>query len=203
MPQKQVLRIFRALSGIAITAMLGASLAQAEAVKLKIDPEHTTVSFKIRHLFSKVTGAFDKYGGDIELDPKDLKTLKVKATIQAKSINTKVPERDKHLRSKDFFEVDKFKEIKFESLRVKSVEGKKATLLGNLTIRGITKEIELAVEFNGLGPDPYGGEKAGFAAVGLINRKDFGLKWNETLETGGFLVGDEVELIIEAEATKK
>lgn len=184
--------------------VLGVSTASGETVKLKLDPAHTTVSFKIRHLFSKVTGAFDKYSGDIEFDPKDLKTLKVKGTIDAKSINTKVAERDKHLRSKDFFEVEKFKEIKFESTGVKAVNGNKATLLGNLTIRGIPKEIELAVEFNGLGADPYGGEKAGFTATGLIkNRKDFGLKWNETLETGGFLVGDEVELLIEAEATKK
>lgn len=203
MQQKQVLRGYYRLAGIVTVVMLGASMAQAETVKLKVDPEHTAVSFKIRHLFSKVTGAFDKYSGDIELDPKDLKSLKVKGVIQAKSINTKVPERDKHLRSKDFFEVDKFKEIQFESTKVKSVDGKKATLLGNLTIRGVKKEIELAVEFNGIGADPYGSEKAGFTATGLINRKDFGLKWNETLETGGFLVGDDVELIIEAEATKK
>ena len=203
MQRFQLFRLYYSILAVAISVLLGASATNAETIKLKIDPEHTNVGFKIRHLFSKVSGSFDKYSGDIEFDPKDLKTIKIKGTIEAKSINTKVPERDKHLRSKDFFEVDKFREIKFESTKVKNVTGSKAILLGNLRIRGITKEIELTVEFNGIGPDPYGSEKAGFTITGLINRKEFGLKWNETLETGGVLVGEEVELIIEAEATKK
>lgn len=173
----------------------------AEAVQYKVDTDHTTVGFRIRHLFSHVEGRFDRFEGTIEFDKASLDATKVKGAIETSSINTNVAERDKHLRAKDFFDVDTYPKITFESTKVSDVDKTKLTgkLHGNLTIRGVTKPVVLDVSFGGEGSDPWGNRKAGFSAQTTINRKDFGLNWNQVLETGGVLVGDEVQIRIDVE----
>jgi polyisoprenoid-binding protein YceI len=165
----------------------------------KIDAEHTTVSFKIRHLFSKVQGMFTKYEGSFEYDEANLGALKADATIKADSINTQVEQRDKHLRSADFFDVEKFPEITFASNKVTDAKDGKAKLHGILTIHGQKRRVVLDVEVHGVGKDPWGNVRAGLTAGTTINRKDYGLTWNKAVETGGALVGDEVEILLEVE----
>ena len=166
-----------------------------------IDKDHTSVTFRIRHLFTKVSGRFDAFEGKVDFDPAKPDQTKVAGTIDVKSINTNVENRDKHLRSKDFFDVEQYPQIKFASTQVTDVDTKALTgkLHGNLTIHGVEKPVVLDVQFLGRGKDPWGNDKAGFTATTKINRKDFGLNWNETVETGGLLVGDEVEIEIAAE----
>ncbi len=173
----------------------------AAAKSYKIDPAHTSVGFRIRHLFSYVEGRFNRFEGQIEFDPQVPEKTKVVGSIEVASIDTNLAERDKHLRGKDFFDVARFPRITFESTKVTDIDKKamKAKLHGKLTIHGVTKEIVLDVAFLGEGTDPWGNKKAGFSARGKINRKDFGLGWNEVLETGGLLVGEEVELRVDAE----
>jgi polyisoprenoid-binding protein YceI len=185
-----------------VISMLGAASA-ARAAEYKIDGDHTTIGFRVRHLFTAVDGRFDKYDGIIRFDPAKPEEASVEGTIDAASINTNVAERDKHLRSADFFDVANHPKITFKSTKVIEVapdktRGKMAGLLG---IRGVEKEVILDVAFHGQGKDPWGNFKAGFSATTRIQRKDFGLKWNDTLETGGLLVGDDVEIRLEVEAS--
>ena len=190
-----------------IVAAVGLSLLgsawSASAGQFKIDTDHTTVGFRVRHLFTAVDGRFDKYDGTISFDPAKPETATVEGTIDAASVNTNVAERDKHLRSADFFDVDNHPKIKFKSTKVLEVAPDKThgKMAGLLDIRGVEKEVVLDVTFHGQGKDPWGNFKAGFSAATRINRKDFGLKWNDTLETGGLLVGDDVEIRIDVEAT--
>ena len=169
------------------------------AAVYKVDPDHTTVSFKVRHLFSKVQGLFNKYEGTIDYESGKPDTWKTSGTIDTTSINTNVPERDKHLRSADFFDVEKYPTINFKSTKVKDATETNAKLEGLLTIHGVEKPVVLDVEIRGVGKDPWGNTRAGFTAVTKINRKDFRLNWNEALETGGVLVGDEIEITLEIE----
>lgn len=185
-----------------VVSMLGAASA-AGAAEYKIDADHTTIGFRVRHLFTAVDGRFDKYDGTIRFDPAKPEEASVEGTIDAASVNTNVAERDKHLRSADFFDVANHPKITFKSTKVLEVapdksRGKMAGLLG---IRGVEKEVVLDVAFHGQGKDPWGNFKAGFSATTRIQRKDFGLKWNDTLETGGLLVGDDVEIRLEVEAS--
>ena len=175
----------------------------ALATTYKVDPEHTSVSFRVRHLFTQVTGRFDKFEGQIVFDPAHLDQLKVQGSIDAASVNTNVEERDKDLRSARFFDVDKFPKISFVSTSITEVaaDKKSGKLNGKLTIHGVEKPVVLEVSFGGQGKDPWGNVRAGFSAHTTINRKDFGLTWNEKLETGGVLVGDEIQIEIEAEGT--
>ncbi len=169
------------------------------AATYKVDPDHSTVSFKIRHLFSKVEGRFDKYDGTVDYEPGKSDTWKTSGTIDVTSINTHVPERDKHLRSADFFDVEKYPAISFKSTKVAAATETNAKLEGLLTIHGVEKPVTLDIEIHGVGKDPWGNTRAGFTATTKINRKDFGLNWNEALETGGVLVGDEVDITLEIE----
>lgn len=166
-----------------------------------IDKDHTSVTFQIRHLFTKVTGRFDSFEGKVNFDPAKPEQTKVEGSIDTKSINTNVEKRDAHLRSDAFFDVEKYPKITFVSTKVTDVDPKALSgkLHGNLTIHGVEKPVVLDVQFLGRGKDPWGNEKAGFSATTKINRKDFGLNWNETVETGGLLVGDDVEIEISAE----
>ncbi|RMD85203.1 MAG: polyisoprenoid-binding protein [Candidatus Dadabacteria bacterium] len=191
---------YRKIAGALLTIVLAVPAA-ASAKTYKVDPDHTTVAFRIRHLFSYVEGRFKQFEGRIEFDPKTPEKTRVQGSILVASIDTGVPERDKHLRSKDFFDVEKYPRITFESTRVSDIDPKamKAKLHGKLTIHGVTRDVVLDVAFLGEGKDPWGNTKAGFTARGKINRKDFGLGWNEVLETGGLLVGEEVELRVDAE----
>ncbi|OIO37900.1 MAG: hypothetical protein AUJ72_03700 [Candidatus Omnitrophica bacterium CG1_02_46_14] len=164
-----------------------------------VDVNHTTVSFKVRHLFSKVQGLFNKYEGTIDYEPGKPETWKTSGTIDVKSINTSVPKRDEHLRSPDFFDVEKYPTISFKSTKVTSATDTAAKLEGVMTMHGVEKPIVLDVEIHGVGKDPWGNTRAGFTAITKINRKDFELNWNQTLESGGVLVGEEVEITLEIE----
>jgi polyisoprenoid-binding protein YceI len=171
----------------------------AAAAVWKVDPAHTNVGFSVSHLFTSVQGRFDRFDGTIEFDPANPQATKVKGTIEAASINTNHEKRDAHLRSGDFFDVEKFPTLSFESTGIRDLNGKRGKLDGKLTIHGVTHPVVLDVEFLGQGADPWGNVRAGFRATLEINRKDYGLNWNEILETGGVLVGDEVEIRIDAE----
>jgi len=166
----------------------------------QIDTSHTTVGFKIRHLFSNVMGRFDQFEGMIDYEPGKPETWKVDATIQAASINTNVAARDKHLKSPDFFDVEKFPALTFKSTGVTDATPSGAKLNGLLTIHGVEKPVTLDLQIHGAGKDPWGNTRAGFTATTQVNRKDFGLIWNETVETGQLLVGEDVEITLEVEA---
>lgn len=174
--------------------------ALSQAMTYEIDRAHSTVSFKVRHLLTKVRGRFDAFKGTLEYVKGKPKSWKVNAEIEANSINTNLPDRDKHLRSADFFEVKKYPKIMFKSKKIKNVKGNRAKLHGDLTIHGVTKPVVLDMEIGGIAKDPWGNTKAAFSAVTKINRKDFGLVWNKVLETGGVLVGEEIEIELEIEA---
>ena len=188
-------------SSVWVGAMLASLLVSppAWATTYKIDQGHSTMGFKIRHLFSQVTGTFDEYEGTFDYVPGQPEQWKAEATVQAASINTRLQQRDKHLRSKDFFDVGQHPTLTFRSTRVTDVRGNKAKLHGVLSIHGVEKPVVFDLDIHGEGKDPWGNVRSGFTARTQINRKDFGLEWNETLETGQVLVGEEVDLILEIE----
>lgn len=170
--------------------------------KFDFDVSHSNVAFTARHLmFTKVRGQFALWSGSLELDLADLTKSKVSAEIDAKSIDTHEEKRDGHLRSADFFDVENHPKLTFASKRVEK-KGDGYLLVGDLTIRGITREIALDTEFHGTQTDPWGGERVGFTAAGKVQRKDFGLNWNVALEAGGVLVGETVEITLEIQAKK-
>ncbi|MGB8908700.1 MAG: YceI family protein [Candidatus Cybelea sp.] len=165
-----------------------------------LDRAHTTVEFIVRHLMiTKVRGRFTTFDGQIELAPGSDLPTSITATIDAASIDTREEQRDAHLRSADFFEVEKFPHLIFESTRIEGTPDE-FTLDGRLTIRGITREVRLTGSFEGRAADPWGGTRVGYEAHGTINRKDFDLAWNAALETGGVVVGDEVRIELNVEA---
>ena len=172
----------------------------AGAQALKIDADHSSVSFRVRHLFTKVQGRFQKLEGQIVFDEKTLDASRVNATIQAASIDTNVEARDKDLRSKRFFDVERYPTLTFVSSSITGVAGSKGQLRGTLSMHGVSKEVVLETEFLGKGKDPWGNTRYGFHAEAKVNRKDFGMAWNEALEAGGVLVGDEVEILLDIEA---
>jgi len=169
-----------------------------------IDPVHTTAEFKVRHMMiTNVKGQFTGVTGVLTLDEQDLTKSRVEANIDAASINTREADRDTHLKSADFLDVEKFPTLTFTSTRITSTGDGEAKVEGDLTIHGVTRSVEFAVE----GPtppakDPWGNTRIGWTAVTKINRKDFGLTWNAALETGGFLVGDEVTITFDVEAIR-
>lgn len=190
------------LAGVAAPASLALALAApaARAETLKIDGDHSSVTFKVRHLFTKVPGRFQKFEGSLDFDEKNLSASKVNATIQAASLDTNAAARDKDLRSKRFFDVEQFPTLTFVSDAVTGVSGNKGKVKGTLTMHGVSKEVVLYTEYLGNGKDPWGNTRYGFHAETTVNRKDFGMAWNEALETGGLLVGDEVEISLDVEA---
>jgi polyisoprenoid-binding protein YceI len=173
----------------------------SRAATFKVDPEHTTVLFNVRHMFTTVTGRFEKFQGKIVYDENDPTKTQVEGTIEAATINTNVVKRDADLRSAHFFDVAKYPNITFKTTGIADVDQdkKRAKMSGVLAMHGVEKPIVLDVQFLGRGKDPWGNERAGFHAATTINRKDWGLNWNEVLETGGFLVGDDVTIEINAE----
>ena len=174
--------------------------ATAHAENWKIDESHTTVGFSVSHLFTSVQGRFDRFDGAIEFDPQKPEAAVVRATVEAASINTNNAKRDKHLRSDDFFDVEKHPTLSFESTSgVTVMKENRGKIAGNLTIHGVTKPVVFDVVFRGQGKDPWGNVRAGFSASLDIDRKDYGLNWNKALETGGVLVGEEVEIRIDVE----
>lgn len=194
-------RSFRMTLMIALIALITSVAAPALAGTWTIDPHHSVMNFKVRHIFSKAGGSFDDWAGTLEFDGKDPATLAANVTIQAASINTGNDDRDKHLRSADFFDVEKYPTITFVSKKAEK-RGDDWYLVGDFTMRGVTKEIAIEFEFDGSGKNPWGNNVAGFSADLEINRKDFGIEWNKTLDAGGMLLGDEVSIDLEIEASE-
>lgn len=172
------------------------------ATTWQIDPAHTNVEFVVTHMmFAKVRGGFNSFSGTLEQgDDGDLASGRFSATIAVSSIDTGNEDRDNHLRSADFFDTDNHAEITFESTEIERVSDTSLKVTGDLTIRGVTKSVTLDVTETGTGVDPWGNTRIGIQAEGTISRKEFGLTWNQALEAGGVLVGDEVTLSIEAQA---
>jgi len=165
-----------------------------------IDPNHTHINFSVRHMMvTNVKGEFTKFSGKVNFDPEELGETEVELTIEPASINTRVEDRDNHLRSPDFFDVANYPEITFRSTDVIVESDSEAELIGNLTIRNQTHPITLNIRLQGIGQDPYGRTIAGFEISGKLNRTKWGLNWNQGLETGGVLVGEDIKLAVDVE----
>ena len=185
-----------------MTATIEATPGAATKTTWKLDPAHTLVEFSAKHLMiTTVKGRITDVEGTIVSDEKDLRNSSVEATLKAATIDTRTEQRDQHLRSADFLNAEQFPEIKFKSTKI---EGDKDSfkLTGDLTIRGVTRPIVLDVQFEGRTKDPWGGDRVGFSATGKIDRREFGLTWNQALETGGVVVGNDIKINLEVEAVK-
>jgi polyisoprenoid-binding protein YceI len=177
---------------------------QTATTTWNIDPAHTVAEFKVKHMMiSNVKGQFSGVKGVLKLDETGLADSYVEASVDAASINTREPQRDAHLKSADFFDVEKFPTLSFKSTRISQVRNGELAVAGDLTIHGVTRSVVFDVE----GPtapakDPWGNTRVGLSATTKINRKDFGLTWNAALETGGILVGDEVTITLDVQFVK-
>ena len=170
----------------------------------EIDSSHSSVHFSVRHLvIAKVRGTFGRWSGTVQAPDGDFSKATVDVTIDASSIATGVEQRDTHLKSADFFDVAQFPDLTFVGKRVQPRSGTDIDVVGDLTIKGITREVVLRVEQHGQAKDPWGNFRAAFTAKTSIDRQDFGLTWNQVLETGGVMVGDRVEIEAEIEAVKQ
>lgn len=171
-------------------------------VKWALDKAHSEIQFSVKHMMiTNVKGEFRKF--DMEVKGEDFLKSKIIVKIDADSISTNNEDRDKHLKSGDFFEVEKFPELTFESKSFKKTDDENYILNGILTMKGVSREISLNAEFGGTNKDPWGNEKAGFSITGKLNRKDWGLNWNGVLETGGVLVSEEVKISAEIQFVKQ
>jgi len=191
-------------AALVFSSLLLVLSAAAQTSTWNIDPNHSTAQFTVRHLaISNVSGAFTKVTGSVVLNEKDITQSQVNATIDASSVDTRVPNRDQDLRSPNFLDVEKYPTLEFKSKRLVK-NGDKLQLVGDLTLHGTTREVTLDVD----GPtpelaDPWGNVRRGFSATTTINRKDFGVVWNNTLKTGEAVVGDNVKIEIDVEIVKK
>ncbi|MDH3503177.1 MAG: YceI family protein [Nitrospirota bacterium] len=192
------------LVGMVLSAGFGfATGSFAEMAKWNLDHDHSTIGFQVAHMVvSKTNGKFTEYSGVVEMDPEALKFTTIEAVIQTSSVTTDHQKRDEHLRSPDFFDVQKFPTMTYTMKSYKK-SGDNYTAVGDLTLLGVTKEISLVGTFNGVAQDPWGNTRAGFTAAGTVNRKDFGMKFSKLLDNGGMLVGDEVKIILEIEVIKE
>ena len=169
-----------------------------------LDPTHSELAFKVRHMMiTNVKGEFRKFDASIESEGQDFSKSSIDVTIDAGSVFTNEDKRDGHLKSADFFDVEKYPTLSFQGKSFKKVSDEKYKLGGALSIKGVSKVVELDVEFGGINKDPWGTEKVGFSLEGKINRKDFGLNWNAALETGGVLVSEEVKISAEVQFVKQ
>ena len=167
----------------------------------QIDSSHSRIGFSVKHMMiATVRGEFKSYKGILDLDTQDITRSRISGDIDVTSIDTREGQRDDHLRSGDFFDAGNHPTIQFQSKRIEHVEGDEYRVVGDLSIRGVTKEVVLEAEYAGIHKDPWGGTRTGFTVTGSINRKDFGMSFNAALETGGVLVGDKVKLELEIEA---
>ena len=188
-----------------LTALLAGAATVAGATEIfNIDGHHSEATFRVRHMMSTVSGKFADVSGVINLDRANPAASNVQFAIKAASVDTGIADRDKHLRSEAFFDAEKFPEITFKSTKIAPTSKKDIyDVTGDFTMRGVTKQITIPVEFLGFGKDPWGGERAGFTLATTINRKDYGVNWNQALDQGGFLVGDDVNVNVSIEAVKK
>ena len=187
---------------IALAFTLAASATFAQDV-YNVDKTHSEVTFRVRHFVSKVSGRFDDFSGTINVIPGKPAASSVEFAIKSASINTANTGRDTHLKSADFFDVEKNPEITFKSTKIAPVDADTFNVTGIFTMHGTAKEITIPVDFGGYIKDQRGTEKAGFSLATKINRKDYGIVWNQTLDSGGVMLGDEVEITVNIEANKK
>ncbi|GAB1421688.1 YceI family protein [Anaerolineales bacterium] len=165
------------------------------------DPAHSNAEFSVKHMMiSTVRGSMSDLKGSIDFDPENPGDSSVQATFNVTSINTGMPDRDNHLRSADFFDVEKYPTIEFKSTKVVAHDKNSADVVGDLTIKDVTKSVTLKVEYLGQATSPQGDTRAGFEARTEINREDFGLKWNQLLESGGVLVGKDIKIVLDIQA---
>ncbi len=168
-----------------------------------IDTTHSGIQFVARHMvISKVRGSFTRWSGFIMADERRPEEARVEVRVETASVDTREPKRDAHLRSADFFDVERFPEMTFRGTKVEKLDDARLRVAGDLTIRDVTRPVTLEAEFTGRGKDPWGGDRVGFSARASLDRTEFGLRWNQTLETGGLLVGDRIEIEVEIEAVK-
>ncbi|WP_454062656.1 YceI family protein [Candidatus Nitrospira salsa] len=200
---KQVLRMKRVIMFAAVSILLSATWASAEMSKWKIDHDHSTVGFQVKHMVvSSTKGKFLDYTGVVEMDPEAKEFKTIEATIQTKSVFTDHEKRDEHLRSPDFFNVEKYPTMTYKMKSYKKT-GDTYTAIGDITLRGVTKELTLEGTFNGVAKDPWGNMRAGFTGDGTLNRKDFGMEFSKMLDNGGLMVGDEVKIMLEIEVIQE
>jgi len=175
----------------------------AQETKWGFDKAHSKIQFDVTHMvISEVSGQFQEYEGSVVTSKEDFSDARIDFSIAVKSIDTDNEDRDKHLRSADFFDVEKYPEITFSSKEMKKVGEHQYQLTGNFTLYGVTKEVILDMKYGGTAKDPYGNVKAGLKITGLINRTDFGLKYNSVMDTGGMMIGEEVTIICRVELIK-
>ena len=198
--EKTMKRIILTAAAMAIMAIP----AVAPAATWNIDPDHSNIGFRVRHMMvTNVKGEFGKFKGSVTLDEQDITKSKVEVTIDTASVDTRVAKRDDDLRSPNFLDVARFPTMSFVSRKVEKAGAGKLRVTGDLNLHGVTREVVLDVEGpTAEGKDPWGNMRRGASAATQINRKDFGLTWNKTIETGGVLVGDEVNIMLEVELIK-
>lgn len=169
-----------------------------------LDPTHSELGFKIKHLMiSNVSGLFKRFQAEAKTEGDDFSTAKINVTVDMDSISTNNEQRDLHLRNSDFFEAEKHPELKFSSTKMEETDSNTFVLHGDLTLKGITKPVKLDVEYSGVSRDPWGGERAGFSLTGKIRRSDWGVNFNSVLETGGVALGEEVKISAEIQMVKQ
>jgi polyisoprenoid-binding protein YceI len=196
-------RYVRPLTFTAAALLVAASSVFAAAETYTIDKDHSEASFQVQHMMGKVRGVFTDFGGTIAFDKANPAASTVEFRIKATSIDTNNERRDGHLRSADFFDVATYPEIAFTSTKVTPKGGNAYDVTGTLTMRGVTKTVTLPVRYLGEGKDPFGKIKASFETAVSLNRKDYNIVWNKALDTGGFMLGDEVAVTINLEATRE
>lgn len=185
------------------SALVSVTGVSAEMTRWNLDHDHTTLGFQVKHMVvSKTNGKFLEYSGVVEMDSEAKEFKTIEAVIQTKSVFTDHKKRDEHLRSPDFFDAKTFPTMTYTMKSYKKT-GDSYTALGDLTIRGVTKELTLVGTFNGVAKDPWGNTRAGFTAEGTLNRKDYGMKFSKMLDNGGLMVGDEVKLMLEIEVIQE
>jgi len=193
--------MLRKLLVVAVAFLLAGPAAAADTYS--VDATHSEVTFSIRHLIGRVSGQFRDFSGTVTVEPGQPSSSSVSFAIQAASIDTGNERRDTHLRSDAFFWVEKYPEITFTSSAIEAAGGDSYKVTGTLTMRGVSKQVVLEVKLLGFAKDPWGGERAGFSLETTLNRKDYGIEWNQALDQGGFLLGDEVAVEINIEAVKQ
>ena len=177
-------------------------VVHAEPARWNLDPEHSTIEFRVAHMVvSKTTGRFTDYTGFVDMDAEAGTVTAIEATIKAGSVSTNHEKRDAHLRNADFLDVEQYPTMTYKLKSYKKT-AESFTAIGDFTLRGVTKEVTFVGRYNGATKDPWGNVRAGFSAEGKLNRKDFGLVWNKTLDSGGLVVGDEVQIRLEIECIK-
>ncbi|GAB3947023.1 YceI family protein [Spirosoma harenae] len=172
--------------------------------KWVLDPTHSELGFKIKHLMiSNISGSFQQFQVEVDTTNDDFSTAQIRATAEIASIHTNNEQRDHHLRNSDFFEAETYPQLNFQSTKVEKLDEDTFSVYGDLTMKGVTKPVKLAVEYSGITKDPWGGVRAGFTVTGKLNRTDFGINFNGVLETGGLALGEEVKIHSELQLVKQ